>query len=133
LCAYCHLEKDGWPDTQKENWPQESAGDEISLRKLGHTKPRVPAFPWEATGLRSDQIGKLLIPKSRGDFPTYLRKVHFYDETKQKQLVFLTNNLQTPALTVAKIYKKRWEIEFFSNGSKATWKSSITTERAPMR
>jgi hypothetical protein len=67
----------------------------------------------KATGLRSDQIGKLTIPKSRGDFPTYLRRVHFYDEEKQKHLVFLTNNLQIPALTVAKLYKKRWEIELF--------------------
>jgi len=67
----------------------------------------------KATGLRSDQIGKLTIPKSRGDFPTCLRKVHFYDEEKQKHLVFLTNNLQIPALTVAKLYKKRWEIELF--------------------
>lgn len=67
----------------------------------------------KATGLRSDQIGKLTIPKSRGDFPTFLRRVHFYDEEKQKHLVFLTNNLQIPALTVAKLYKKRWEIELF--------------------
>jgi len=67
----------------------------------------------KATGLRSDQIGKLMIPKSRRDFPTHLRKVHFYDEEKQKHLVFLTNNLQIPALTVAKLYKKRWEIELF--------------------
>jgi hypothetical protein len=67
----------------------------------------------KATGLRSDQIGKLTIPKSRGDFPTYLRRLHFYDEEKQKHLVFLTNNLQIPALTVAKLYKKRWEIELF--------------------
>jgi hypothetical protein len=67
----------------------------------------------KATGLRSDQVGKLMIPKSRNDFPTHLRRVHFYDEEKQKHLIFLTNNLQIPALTVAKLYKKRWEIELF--------------------
>jgi IS4 transposase len=67
----------------------------------------------KATGLRSDQIGKLSIPKSRGDFPTFLRKVHFYDEEKKKHLIFLTNNLQITAWTVAKLYKKRWEIELF--------------------
>lgn len=67
----------------------------------------------KATGLRSDQIGKLSIPKSRGDFPSLIRKVHFYDEEKKKHLVFLTNNLQIPALTAAKLYKKRWEIELF--------------------
>lgn len=67
----------------------------------------------KSTGLRSDQIGKLTIPKSRGDFPTHLRRVHFYDQEKKKHLIFLTNNLQIPALTVAKLYKKRWEIELF--------------------
>jgi hypothetical protein len=67
----------------------------------------------KSTGLRSDQIGKLSILKSKGDFPTHLRRVRFYDEEKQKHLVFLTNNLQIPALTVAKLYKKRWEIELF--------------------
>jgi transposase len=67
----------------------------------------------KGTGLRSDQIGKLSIPKSRGDFPAFLRKVPFYDEEKKKHLIFLTNNLQIPALTVAKLYKKRWEIELF--------------------
>jgi IS4 transposase len=54
-----------------------------------------------------------MIAKSRGDFPTYLRKAHFYDEEKKKRLVFLTNNLQITALTVAKLYKKRWEIALF--------------------
>ena len=67
----------------------------------------------KSTGLRSDQIGKLSILKSKGDFPTHLRRVRFYDEEKKKHLVFLTNNLQIPALTVAKLYKKRWEIELF--------------------
>lgn len=67
----------------------------------------------KTTGLRSDQIGKLSLPKSRGDFPVFLRKVHFYDEENKKHLTFLTNNLQIPALTVAKLYKKRWEIELF--------------------
>ena len=67
----------------------------------------------KSTGLRSDQIGKLSILKSKGDFPTHLRRFRFYDEEKQKHLVFLTNNLQIPALTVAKLYKKRWEIELF--------------------
>ena len=67
----------------------------------------------KTTGLRSDQIGKLSLPKSQGDFPVFLRKVHFYDEENKKHLTFLTNNLQIPALTVAKLYKKRWEIELF--------------------
>ena len=67
----------------------------------------------KSTGLLSDQIGNLAIVKSKENFPTHLRRVHFYDQEKKKHLIFLTNNLQIPALIVAKLYKKRWKIELF--------------------
>lgn len=66
-----------------------------------------------ATGLRSDQIGKPTLPKARQDFPSLLRKVRFFDEETARDLVFLTNNLNVPALTVATIYRLRWRIELF--------------------
>lgn len=65
------------------------------------------------TGLRSDQIGKPTLPKARQDFPSLLRKVRFFDEETARDLVFLTNNLDIPALTVATIYRLRWRIELF--------------------
>lgn len=65
------------------------------------------------TGLRSDQIGKPTLPKARSDFPSLLRKVRFYDEESNRDFVFLTNNLNVPALTVPKIYRLRWRIELF--------------------
>ncbi len=65
------------------------------------------------TGLRSDQIGKPTLPKARADFPSLLRKVRYYDEETKRNLVFLTNNLNVPALNVAKIYRLRWRIELF--------------------
>lgn len=64
-------------------------------------------------GLRSDHVGKPKQPKSRKAFPFLLRKVRYYDSETQKELVFLTNNLEIPALTVAMLYKARWSIELF--------------------
>jgi len=65
------------------------------------------------TGLRSDHVGKPALPKSRQAYPAPLRKVRYYDSETQRELVFLTNNLEIPALTVAMLYKMRWRIELF--------------------
>ena len=64
-------------------------------------------------GLRSDQIGKPTLTKARHDFPALLRKVRYFDEETQRDLIFLTNHLDVPALTVAMIYRLRWRIELF--------------------
>ena len=66
-----------------------------------------------ADGLRSDQIGKLSIWKSRKSFPWPLRKVRYFDEETRRDLVFLTNHLEVPALSVARLYKLRWQVELF--------------------
>jgi len=64
-------------------------------------------------GVRSDQVGKPTLPKARSDFPSLLRKVRYFDEEAQRDLIFLTNHLEVPALTVAMIYRLRWRIELF--------------------
>ena len=64
-------------------------------------------------GLRSDQIGKPTLAKARAAFPSLLRKVRYFDEETGRDLVFLTNNLNIPALTVTKVYRLRWRIELF--------------------
>ena len=64
-------------------------------------------------GIRSYQIGKPTLPKARADFPSLLRKVRYCDEETGRDLVFLTNNLGIPSLTVAKLYRLRWRIERF--------------------
>ena len=65
------------------------------------------------TGLRSDQIGKPTLTKAREDFPLLLRKVRYFDAETGRDLVFLTNNLLVPALTIATLYRLRWRIELF--------------------
>jgi len=66
-----------------------------------------------STGLRSDQVGKPTLTKARTDFPGLLRKVRYFDAEQKRTLVFLTNHLEIPALTVAQIYRQRWQVELF--------------------
>jgi hypothetical protein len=64
-------------------------------------------------GVRSDQVGKPTNAVSRKAFPWPLRKVRYFDTETHRDLVFLTNHLEIPAVTVAKIYRLRWQIELF--------------------
>ncbi|MDN5836355.1 MAG: IS4 family transposase, partial [Nitrosospira sp.] len=67
----------------------------------------------KSTGLRCDQTILLITPKSRNAYPERLRRVSFRDPETGRQLVFLTNRFDLPALTIAEIYKNRWRIELF--------------------
>jgi IS4 transposase len=50
---------------------------------------------------------------SQLDYPVHLRRVKFYDATHDKLLVFLTNNFDLPELTIANLYRCRWQVELF--------------------
>jgi hypothetical protein len=67
----------------------------------------------KATGLRSDQTIVLAGVKSSQSYPEPLRKICYFDVETDKRFVFLTNNLVLPALTIAQLYKCRWQIELF--------------------
>ncbi len=67
----------------------------------------------KTSGLRSDQTIALAGPKSSRLYPDPLRRVAFYDAESARRLVFLTNNFTLPALTVARLYKCRWQVELF--------------------
>ena len=47
------------------------------------------------------------------DYPELLRRIRFKDPESGKTLVFLTNNTALPALTIASLYKSRWQVELF--------------------
>lgn len=55
----------------------------------------------------------LMDEKAAGDYPEKLRLVRVWDKNKNRELSFLTNNFYWTALTVAELYKSRWEIEVF--------------------
>jgi hypothetical protein len=67
----------------------------------------------KTTGVQSDQIGKLEGYYTSKNYPEKLRRIKYYDEERQKQLVFLTNNITLKAIDIALLYKKRWEVELF--------------------
>ena len=66
-----------------------------------------------STGLICDQTIVLTGFYSKQDFDTPLRRVRFKDPTTGKNLVFLTNNFVLPALTIADLYRCRWQVELF--------------------
>jgi len=66
-----------------------------------------------ATGLRSDHIISLQEYRAARVYPDKLRRVRFYDVQQERSLVFLTNHFGLPALTVAELYRQRWQVELF--------------------
>jgi hypothetical protein len=67
----------------------------------------------KTTGLRCDQTIALTAPKASQDYPQHLRRIKFYDAEHGRHLVFLTNNFDLPALTIAQLYRCRWQVELF--------------------
>jgi len=66
-----------------------------------------------SAGIRSDQTVILTSMASASIYPDALRKVSYVDAETGKRLVFLTNNFSLPALTIAALYKQRWQVELF--------------------
>ena len=67
----------------------------------------------KSTGLRCDQTVVLTTFYGKKDFPDKLRRIVFLDPETKKRFTFLTNNFVQPPLTIAKLYKSRWQIELF--------------------
>jgi hypothetical protein len=64
-------------------------------------------------GLRSDQAIRLTGPKSSEYYPERLRRIHYVDTELNKRFLFLTNNFNLSASTIARLYKLRWQVELF--------------------
>lgn len=64
-------------------------------------------------GIRADQVITLVTKKSKKGYPERLRRLSYVDKERNKRLVFLTNNFDIPAKTVADVYKQRWQVELF--------------------
>jgi len=69
------------------------------------------------TGLICDQTIVLTGFYSHQNFDTPLRRIKFRDPKTGKRLVFLTNNFALPAITIADLYRCRWQVELFFDGS----------------
>lgn len=58
-----------------------------------------------ATGVRCDQIIVFVVWKAKNDYPEKLRRIKYFDVETQRQYVFLTNNFDLDATTIAQLYK----------------------------
>jgi Domain of unknown function (DUF4372)/Transposase DDE domain len=65
------------------------------------------------TGVRSDHTVILTAVGSAQVYPDALRRVSYLDVQTRKRFKFLTNNFTLPAVTIAQIYKSRWQVELF--------------------
>src|SRR5450755_199314 len=67
----------------------------------------------KSLGLRSDHTVILTAIESVKAYPDALRRVRYFDAETNQRLGFLTNNFSLPAITIAQIYKCRWQVELF--------------------
>jgi hypothetical protein len=86
----------------------------VTRAKRGMNARRVYSTPTDrATGVICDQsiaLNGFYISKH---YPEHLRRIRFKDPESGKKLVFLTNNTRLPSLTIAALYKNRWQVELF--------------------
>ena len=86
----------------------------VTRAKTGLQINRLESRPVdESTGVRSDQVVWLKLSKSIEHYPERFRRISYRDPDSGKALVFLTNNFELPALTIAQLYKCRWRVELF--------------------
>jgi hypothetical protein len=76
-----------------------------------HRRYSAPAD--RTTAIICDQTIALDGHYARQHYPERLRRIRFRDAETGKTLVFLTNNFGLPALTIAALYKNRWQVELF--------------------
>ncbi len=67
----------------------------------------------KSTGLRSDTSIRLRGPKTSTRYPDLLRRINYYASDIDRRFIFLTNNFTLGALTIAQLYKSRWQVELF--------------------
>ena len=73
----------------------------------------------KTTGVLADQTVVLESTASAKHYPAPLRRIRYHDAEHNLTLVFLTNNFDLPAITIALLYKARWRVELFFESS--TW------------
>ena len=88
--------------------------------------------PISVRGIIRDERISLQGQSTRNKYPQDLRLIKFYDDERQKTLVFLTNNFRLAATTIAQIYKSRWQIELFFKWIKQNLKINRSSEPARM-
>ena len=104
----------GYIDFERLHRLHEAGGYFVTRAKSNLKAQRRYSHPVDRrTGLICDQTIVLTGFYSRQDFDTPLRRIKFRDPKTCKRLVFLTNNFALPAITIADLYRCRWQVELF--------------------
>jgi transposase len=86
----------------------------VTRAKRGMDAQRVYSTTTDrSTGVICDQSIRLNGFYVSKDYPEHLRRIRYKDPVSGKTLVFLTNNTTLPPLTIAAVYKSRWQVELF--------------------
>lgn len=104
--AYLDFPRLRWLDEARATFVTRAKSNLKTRRLYSHVVDR-------ETGLICDQTVYLVVPATRAKYPNKLRRVKFRDPETGRRYVFLTNNFDLPALTIANLYKARWRIELF--------------------
>jgi transposase len=67
----------------------------------------------KSQNIRCDQIVVPTGINSKKDYPDKLRRIKFFDAEKGRTFTFLTNQFSLPAITIADLYRCRWQVEIF--------------------
>jgi len=86
----------------------------VTRAKAGLQINRLESRPVDPdTGVLSDQVVWLALTRSIEHYPDRFRRISYRDPETDKALIFLTNNFDLPALTIARLYQSRWRVELF--------------------
>lgn len=86
----------------------------VTRAKSNTALQRMYSMPVDkSTGVRCDQVVVLTGFYTKQDYPEKLRRIKFFDTETERTLTFLTNQFYLPALTIAELYRCRWQIELF--------------------
>ena len=104
----------GYLDFERLYAMHQAAAFFVTRAKVGMAARRVYSAPTDrSSGVICDQRVMLNGYYSAKHYPEHLRRIRFKDPESGKTLVFLTNNTSLPALTIAALYKSRWQVELF--------------------
>ena len=86
----------------------------VTRSKTNFSRKRLYSQPVDKpTGIQCDQIIALKGYYPKKHYPEKLRRIRYFDAENNKTLVFLTNNFVLPAITIADLYRCRWQVELF--------------------
>ena len=104
--AYIDFERLYWFTLCSAFFVSRTKGNVLLQRRYSHPVDK-------STGVLSDQTVILTAIESAKAYPEALRRISYRDPITEKRLRFLTNNFVLPALTIAQIYRCRWQVELF--------------------